>query len=248
MSIANARPEEELDLRDKIRAEYFRQIISVQEEERRRIARELHDVTSQIFASLKVSIELLSSNNMGSLKDTTSQLSQMKALLLSGSREVHRLIYDLRPPLLDDLGLIAAMRSCVHNALDSAGVKVSMKILGHEIPLPRQVDITIFRIVQEAITNIASHAQAKSAYICVQFWTDSVTLQIQDDGVGFDSIRLLNPVTIDSGVGLLGMKERAELIGATFAIETEPGHGTRIILEVPIKGGKDIQNKGSSSR
>ncbi|HEY82663.1 MAG TPA: GAF domain-containing protein [Dehalococcoidia bacterium] len=250
IAIENAQLYRELQLKEQIRTELLRQLISAQEDERRRVARELHDVTSQALATLAVRLEALTTQSRLKAKDIANQLEGIKSLLASTSKEVHRLIYDLRPSLLDDLGLPAALRSCAHNALDAAGVEVHLEVIGQERRLPPQVEIALFRIAQEAITNIACHARAESAYLSLEFNDESIGLQIEDDGVGFDPSHVFSsPAGTSKGVGLLGMKERAELLGGTFTIDTRPGGGTRVAVEIPVKWGEgDVQDKGASGR
>lgn len=238
IAIENAQLYGELQLREQTRAELLRQIISAQEDERRRVARELHDVTGQALATLAVRLEALTARPVSSAKDIETQLEEIKSLLAATSKEVHGLIYDLRPSLLDDLGLPAALRSCAHNSLDAAGVEIYLEVVGQEKRLPPQVEIALFRIAQEAITNIACHARAESTYVSLEFKDKGIAVQVEDDGIGFDLLRVFGPVGARQGVGLLGMKERAELLGGTLTIDTKPGGGTRVAVEIPVDWGQ----------
>jgi signal transduction histidine kinase len=238
IAIENARLYEALQLREQMRAELLRQIISAQEDERRRVARGLHDVTSQALATLAVRLEALAAGPRSSAKDIETQLEEIKSLLAATSKEVHGMIYDLRPSLLDDLGLPAALRSCAHNSLDAAGIEVHVEVVGQEERLPPQVEITLFRIVQEAISNIAYHARAESTYISLEFKEKSVAVQVEDDGIGFDFSQGFSSAGAKQSVGLLGMKERAELLGGTLTIDTKPGGGTRVAVEIPVDWGQ----------
>ncbi len=237
VAIENAELYRELQLREQTRAELLRRIISAQEDERRRVARELHDVTSQALATLGVRLEALTAPLGSNRKDVGALLEEMKSLLTATSKEVHKLIYDLRPSLLDDLGLPAALRSCARNSLEAAGIEVHLEVAGQEKRLPPQVEIAVFRIVQEAITNIASHAHAQSAYISLEFKEKGVAVQIEDDGIGFDLSQVLQLASVKESVGLRGMEERAELLGGTLSINTKPGGGTRVTVEIPVDGG-----------
>jgi signal transduction histidine kinase len=160
------------------------------------------------------------------------------------SKEVHSLIYELRPSLLDDLGLPAAVRSCAHNVLEAARIEVHLEVVGQEDRLPPEVEIAAFRITQEAITNIASHSKAESTYISLEFKDRGISVQVEDDGIGFNLLEVLSSAHAKESMGLLGMKERAELLGGTLNIDTEPGKGTRITVEIPLSLEKgDVQDK-----
>jgi len=248
IAIENAQLYQELQLREQMRSELLRQIISAQEDERRRVARELHDVTSQALATLAVRLEGLTTLPESNTENIRTRLEGIKSLLATSSKEVHGLIYDLRPSLLDDLGLSAALRSCAHKSLDELGVEVHLEVVGEEKRLTPEVEISLFRIVQEAITNIASHAQAESTYISLEFKEKSVTVQVEDDGVGFDLSRVFSSVDASESAGLLGMKERAELLGGTLTIDTKPSGGTRVAVEIPVdwEEGND-QDKSAGS-
>jgi len=237
IAIENAELYRELQFKEQIRTELLRRIISAQEDERRRVARELHDVTSQALATLGIRLEALTAARGPNGKDVEAILEEMKSLLATTSKDVHELIYNLRPSLLDDLGLPAALRSCARNSLEAAGVEVHLEVAGPENRLPPQVEITIFRIAQEAITNIASHAHAQSAYISLEFKEKGVAVQIEDDGIGFDLSQVLQLASVKESVGLRGMEERAQLLGGTLSIDTKPGSGTRVTVEIPIDGG-----------
>jgi signal transduction histidine kinase len=234
IAIENAQLYEELQLKEQMRAELLRKIISAQEDERRRVARELHDVTSQALSTIAVQLEAISAVPDSSAKEIEIKVECLKPVLAAASKDVHRLIYDLRPSLLDDLGLLAALRSCAHNSLDAAGIEVYLETVGQEKRLPPQVEIALFRIVQEAITNIVCHARAESAYISLEFRDNSVAVQVEDDGIGFEPSQVVVSEGTSGGLGLLGMKERAELLGGTLTIDTKPGSGTKIVVEIPV--------------
>jgi len=238
IAIENAQLYQELQNKEQMRAELLRQVITAQEDERRRVARELHDVTSQALATLAVRLETITARPCANDEEMKVQLEGIKSLLATTSREVHRLIYDLRPSLLDDLGLPAALRSCAHSSLDAAGVEVHLEVVGQERRLPPQVEIALFRIVQEAVSNIAGHARAESTYISLEFKDKSVAVHAEDDGIGFNLSQVLSSTGGKEGMGLLGMKERAELLGGTLAIDTTPGGGTRVSVEIPVDWGQ----------
>lgn len=234
LAIENAQLYQEVQLRDKGRADLLRQVIRAQEDERRRVARELHDVTSQALATLAVRIETLSSLSKMESKENEALIEEIRHLLTATSKEVHSLIYALRPSLLDDLGLPAAVRSCSHSTLETTGMEVHMEVSGSERRLPPEVEIAVFRMAQEAITNVASHSRAESVYISLEFKDTSIAVQVEDDGIGFNLLEVLSSAHEKASMGLLGMKERAELLGGTLNIDTEPSKGTRVIIEIPF--------------
>ena len=234
ISVENAQLYQELQSKEQMREQLLRRIISAQEDERQRVARELHDVTSQALATLGIGLEVITTAPQLNAKEREAQMDGIKSLLAATSKDVHRLIYDLRPSLLDDLGLSAALRSYAHNSLDAAGVEVHVETVGQEKRLPPEVEIALFRIVQEAVANIARHAHAESAYISLEFKEKSIAVQIEDDGIGFDHSHGFTSSAGGQGVGLLGMQERAELLGGTLVIDTRPGGGTRVAVEVPV--------------
>jgi signal transduction histidine kinase/PAS domain-containing protein len=234
IAVENAQLYQELQSKEQMREQLLRRIISAQEDERQRVARELHDVTSQALATLGVGLEVIATPQSDA-KERETQMDGIKSLLSATSRDVHRLISDLRPSLLDDLGLSAAIRSYAHNSLDAAGVQVHVEAAGQEKRLPPEVEIALFRIVQEAIANIARHARAESAYISLEFKEKGIAVEIEDDGIGFDHSHGFAPGAGGKGVGLLGMRERAELLGGTIEIDTRTGSGTRVSVEIPVK-------------
>jgi len=234
IAVENAQLYQELQSKEQMREQLLRRIISAQEDERQRVARELHDVTSQALATLGVGLEVIATPQ-SDVSEREAQMDGIKSLLSATSRDVHRLIYDLRPSLLDDLGLSAAIRSYAHNSLDAAGVEVHVEVAGQEKRLPPEVEIALFRIFQEAIANIARHAHAESAYISLEFKEKSVAVEIEDDGTGFDHSHDFTAGAGGKGVGLLGMRERAELLDGTIVIDTRPGGGTRVSVEIPVK-------------
>jgi len=246
LAIENAQLYQEVQLREQARADLLRQLIRSQEDERRRVARELHDVTSQALATLAVRVETLSSISGVDSREMEGLMVEIRRLLADTSKEIHSLIYDLRPSLLDDLGLPAAVRSCAHNLLEAARIEVHLEVVGQERRLPPEVEIAVFRITQEAITNIASHSRAESAYVSLEFKDSSIAVQVEDDGIGFNLLEVLSSAHAKESMGLLGIKERADLLGGTLNIDTHPGKGTRIMIEIPFgREQEDAQNKSA---
>ncbi len=235
-----------LHQRDKERGDLLGKIITAQEEERRRIARELHDEVSQTLTGLVMSLgsaETLLSRDSAARQ----RLKSLRGLTSEAVEEVRRLIHDLRPSLLDDLGLIAAIGWYVENYLAPAGVKAELETQGFDRRLPPTVEITLFRVVQEAITNIVKHAQAKTAHIRLQLTDSTIIVTIEDDGVGFNARTLRRERRKGMAVGLLGMEERINLLGGKLNIESQPGGGTCVHFEIPWQEGGGEENSRSYS-
>ena len=159
---------------------------------------------------------------------------EMKKLVVNTLEGVHHLIYDLRPSVLDDLGLQSAIRWYGETHLEPLGINFFFEVSGREVRLPGQMEIVLFRVVQEAVTNIIRHAEAEEAEIKVDFGEDEVSLIIRDNGGGFDvGAATTGKVRKASGLGLLGMGERVSLLEGSFQIVSNHGRGTKIAIKVP---------------
>jgi len=235
IAVENAKLHQEVQRKEKVRGELLRDIFSIQEEERRRIARELHDETSQVLASLAASLEVAADMLPASADKTRVTLRKAQTLSVGILDEIHKLIYELRPTLLDDLGLVAATRWLVDNNLRATGIRVSFKTVGHERRLPPQLETTLFRVVQEAVFNIARHAHAKNASVNLRFKKSVIEVRVSDDGEGFDIEEAISSKDRPRGLGLLGMKERVELMSGILSIRSHPsGGGTEIDIKIPL--------------
>ena len=166
-------------------------------------------------------------------KKTAELLRKAQTLSTTVLDEIHNLIYELRPSMLDELGLEPAVKSLVENSFKAGGVKVSLKTTGKVRRLPPQTEIALFRVFQEALTNIIKHARAHKARVSLNFRQKSLKIKIEDDGIGFNAKEVMTPGRKTRGLGLLGMKERVELIRGTLDIKSLPGEGTAITVEVP---------------
>ena len=213
--------------REILRRQLLDKVITTQEDERRRIARELHDSTSQSLTSLIVGLRMMETQcaQCASLTKATN-LRQVASRTLD---EVHDLSMRLRPGVLDDLGLAAALERLASEWQSLHKIPLDVVIQLNE-RLPSEVETALYRIVQEALTNIARHAQAKFASILVEKHSNTVRTIVEDDGIGFD-------VSANQGerhLGLLGMRERAELLNGTLIIESSSEHGTSVFIEIPL--------------
>ncbi|MCX7668959.1 MAG: GAF domain-containing sensor histidine kinase, partial [Anaerolineae bacterium] len=233
VAIENARLYAELQRRERLRGELLHKIIAAQEEERKRIARDLHDETSQTLTALLYAVdEALELTDTAEIRQMLYNMRTVAQRTLDG---VHKLIFDLRPSMLDHLGLVPALRWFAHSRLEPANVRVTIEDIHAPRRLPNEVETALFRVIQEAITNIARHALARNVRIVFEAQGDAVAITIEDDGIGFDMVSVTLSPDSGRGLGLLGMQERIELLGGHFHIDSAPGFGTRIHISVPVK-------------
>lgn len=209
-------------------------VIGAQEAERARIARDIHDEIGQALTAVLLQVRLVedcAADPAGDLRTAVLEhASELRDLVTAGLRTAQRLAFDLRPSVLDDLGLVAALRRLVANAMDGSAVRPRLEVveLG-EKRLPPDVETTAYRIVQEGLTNVARHSRASECSVVIAREGERLRVVVEDDGVGF-CVGQSNP----SGLGLRGMSERAELVGGALRVTSSPGEGTTIVFEVPI--------------
>jgi signal transduction histidine kinase len=215
---------------DDRRSRLLKHVIAAQEEERRRIARELHDETTQQLTVLAMQLGLATAAD----PHTNDLLARSRALVARMVDDMHRVIHDLRPSVLDDLGLLPAIRAYAEKRLASVGVQVSFEFPPTIPALSAEVTIALYRVVQEAVNNVARHAHAGAVLIACTLTNTHLVLEIEDDGVGFELRRVDHPRASGEGLGLLGMRERLTLLGGRLEIESESGRGTRVIAIVPF--------------
>ena len=228
---------EEAQKREALRGELFRRIVDAQEAERQRIARDLHDETGQALTAIGLGLRGLSTalTNNRNRDQNIKTLRHLENMAADSLHELQRLIADLRPSHLDDLGLPAALRWYAGKVQERTDLKVRVDIEGDEIPIAPALKIAVFRIVQEALNNITKHAQAKDAYIQLQYRMRQVIVRVRDDGVGFDLDTVRMSRTRRPSLGLAGMQERAALLGGEVSIQSSPGQGTLVEAVLPIK-------------
>lgn len=221
------------------RTDQLRSVVSrlmqAQEEERHRIARDLHDETAQGLVALGVILDeavLNVGRNDDKALESIGLARQEVNRLVADTR---RLAYALRPSVLDDAGLVSALRWCAEAYLESNGVQVSLEASSPELRLPEPVEVALFRVGQEAMSNIARHAQARQAQVVLEYHGGWAALTIRDNGIGFDERRLTgqNGSPQFRGLGLPGMKERIDLLGGRFYVSSQPGQGTTVTAYVP---------------
>ncbi|KAB2965691.1 MAG: GAF domain-containing protein [Thermoanaerobaculia bacterium] len=207
-----------------------RRLVEVQESERRHIALELHDEAGQALTSLRFGLRLLE-REIRESGDVTGRVAELVARTDAVIDGLHRLAADLRPASLDHLGLEAALRQYTRSAGAESGLAVRFKARGFtDERLPLAVETALYRVAQEAMTNVARHARATRVDVLVERRGDRVLVMVEDDGVGFETGRVLR----GDHFGLLGMRERAEALGGILTVESTPGSGTTVVVEVPI--------------
>lgn len=222
---------------DAARAGLLQHVITAQEEERKRIARELHDETSQTLTALMLGLDTLGLLLHNVPAEAISRLRALKSLAEGMLNNIHRIISDLRPSLLDDLGLFHAINWCCEQRLKPVGIKYETNIAGLEQRFPSPVETALYRIVQEAITNIIRHAKATEVAIDVAFDKNQLILRVEDNGCGFEKELFTNADSSSKSLGLWGMKERVNALKGTIDLETSPGCGTVITVTVPVAEG-----------
>ncbi len=208
-------------------------IIRAQEEERRRVARDIHDGPAQSFANIVMRAEFclkLMDVNPDQVRDELRDL----ALLVRGSLEdVRKIIFDLRPMSLDDLGLLSALKRYIEQFQEDEPVHVDLNVIGREERVDSSLEIALFRIVQESLTNVRKHSEATEVVIKIEFLPDRLNLLIRDNGCGFE-LDAVRQAKMSNSFGLTGISERVQLVKGTSSIKTSPGKGTQILVSVPV--------------
>lgn len=217
--------------RDLLRS-YARQMVEAQEEERKRIARELHDEASQNVVVIKRRLAAVS-NRLGerAVAAELDEIGELAGQTVAGMRRFSR---DLRPPTLDDLGLTSALEQLLVEVREQGSMSAELKIEGRWRRLPIESELAVFRIAQAAVHNVELHAEANSVTVQVWFESALIRMEVRDDGRGFEAPRSIRQLSEQGKLGLIGMHERAQLVGGTIRIHSRPGAGTTIFLEVPV--------------
>jgi signal transduction histidine kinase len=201
-------------------------VVEAQEAERRRIARELHDDTGQSLVSVLMGLRLAEGSD--DPVETRRMLAELRETITNSIRDLRALAVELRPTALDDFGLEPALERLTDTFARRTALTIELQTLGLEVRLPPAVETALYRIVQESLTNIAKHAGAGIVSVVAQCHTDRAVVIVEDDGRGFDT------GASAGGLGLISMRERAELVGGTLRLESSPGAGTTIAVEVPL--------------
>ncbi len=231
IAIENSRLWEELQHKERVRAQLLSKVVSAQEEERRRISRELHDETGQSLTSLLIQLKVIERTE--DIEVMRQRVRDLRDLTAQTLEEVRRLSLDLRPAALDDLGLVAALDWYVSEYSRKVGIRADFQAQDmDEVRLPHEAEATMYRVVQEALSNIARHSRATHVWVEIQREADRVQVCVRDNGQGFNLEETLQ--SSGRGLGLLGMQERMALIGGTLRLISSPGEGTCVYAQVNL--------------
>lgn len=206
-------------------------IIQAQEEERRRVAREIHDGPAQSMANIVFRAEVCEHFLDSDVERARNELQELRALVRSSLAEVRKIIFDLRPMTLDDLGLVATVKRALEGVEKRSGLVCELRVSGSAQRLDSHIEVGVFRIVQEAVTNVEKHAQARNAVVQLDYSFHFISIVVEDDGQGIADLENIG----EESFGLMGMKERVNLLGGEIAIESKAGEGTRIKVKIPLR-------------
>ena len=218
------------------------QLLSAQEEERKTISRELHDEIAQTLTGINVQLGSLKAAATLDIKDLQNRIAGTQRLVEKSVKIVHKFARDLRPSVLDDLGLIPALHSFVKAFSQRTHIHIRLRIFAGVEKLDPAKRTMLYRVAQEALTNVGRHAHATEVEMCIEKLSNSVHMQIKDDGRSFSVERMLHGKKINR-LGLLGMRERVEMVGGHFGIESAPGKGTVVDVQIPMRSGRKSGRK-----
>ncbi|NLW23022.1 MAG: sensor histidine kinase [Tissierellia bacterium] len=216
-------------------------IIEAQEEERQRLARDIHDGPAQSMANILVKTEICERLMDIDKERSKKELQDLKRIVRNTLGDIRKTIYDLRPMSLDDLGLVPTLERYIYNFKENTGINVELEVIGNVISLNSAIEIAVFRIVQEALNNIQKHSQATDVKIIVEYSLTKLNLSIIDNGKGFN-VEEINKIggTTTGGFGLINMRERVELLEGNLQIKSAPGKGTRIYVYIKLPEEDDL--------
>ena len=209
-------------------------IIKAQEEERRRVARDIHDGPAQMMANAVLQVEIVEKLLVRDPSAAASEMNDLRRIISDSLKDLRRIIFDLRPMILDDLGLAPALRRYTDDFTSRHSLPVEMKVLGVETRIDPIVEVALFRIVQEALHNARKHALASRVVVTLGYGPDAVGVSIEDDGKGFDPTGVSRNWGQSDKFGMSGMRERAKLFGGSLDVDTAPGEGTKITVRIPV--------------
>lgn len=212
------------------RQAYGARIIKAQEEERRRVARDIHDGPAQAMANVVFRAEVcerLIETDIDRAKEELKELREQVRMVL---RETRKLIFGLRPMTLDDLGLAPTIKRLLDNMKERGGINAEIRVSGQEVRLDPPTEVGLFRVIQEALTNVEKHSKAKLVRVRLDFRSNAVSASVEDDGIGFESMEIIS----NESFGMTGMKERLSLLGGEVTVKSQKGKGTKVYINVPL--------------
>ncbi|MBA7641930.1 hypothetical protein ES703_49616 [subsurface metagenome] len=225
---------EEKRLQENMR-HYVQLITKAQEDERKRIARELHDDVSSSLLLLTQRLDtMIPSSRTRQSKALKEKLEALHSQAVEALDHLRYCAQDLRPRILDDLGLVAALEWMLEGIEENYGIGAHVEVIGTERDLPAEMQIPLFRIAQEALSNVRRHAEASTVLVKLEFGDDSITMTVSDNGKGFEVPRRIEDLISVGSLGIMGMSERARLLGGTFEIKSELGKGTQVVTKLPL--------------
>ena len=207
-------------------------IIQAQEEERRRVAREIHDGPAQSMANIVFRAEVCEHFLDSDVERARNELKELRSLVRTSLAEVRKIIFDLRPMTLDDLGLVATIRRVLEGVEKRSGLISDLRVSGDAQRLDSHIEVGVFRIIQEAVTNVEKHAQARHVIVQLDYSFQFINAVVEDDGQGIADLEDIG----EESFGLMGIKERVHLLGGEVAIESVVGRGTRVKVKIPVRG------------
>lgn len=210
-----------------------RRLLSVQEEERKRISRELHDIIAQTLTGINLQLAVFKSKAVSDAADFHKKIELTQQLIEKSVNTVHRFARDLRPAVLDDLGLIPALKSHLESFMEDTGIRVSLTAFAGISKLSNDERTVLYRVAQEALNNVAQHAKASRAEVRIHQHQETLCMEIHDNGTGFEVNDDAFFGMQSARLGLLGMRERVEMIGGKFRVESTLGEGTTVSVEIP---------------
>jgi signal transduction histidine kinase len=234
IALENANAARSVEEANAVREQLLEKLISAQEEERRRIARELHDEASQSLAALAVNLEDIADVLPEEYKETKQRLDVLKERVVTTLSGIRSLALQLRPSALDDLGLIPAIDWYAKDLLNKRGLDTQVRIVGQKAKLPSYTETILFRIVQESLTNVVRHAEATRVSVELRFSPSEVALKVEDNGKGFDVSSAMEQEGLRQNLGIHGMMERAALLGGILAVQSRSGQGTVVTVTIPL--------------
>jgi len=236
MSVLVGNLEEALEAIDSLqeRSILATKIIQAQEDERLRVARDIHDGPAQAMANVVLRAEICERLLDGDRNELARELIQLKNMVKEALVDVRRIIFDLRPMALDDLGLVPTVRRFIEAVKENTDIPIELVVLGQERRLAGAVEVAIFRLIQEAVNNAQKHSQASRILVKLEFADGQVNMQVRDDGIGFDVEEVRQKAKYGNHYGLMSMGERVNLLGGELKVFSTRGQGTTILVSIPI--------------